>query len=49
MDKPYDFKNLKFECDLSKANYQLDILQEKLLQFYLRADTKFRKSKMDLC
>jgi len=37
-------KSLKWDIDLSKANYQIDALQNKLLQFYLRADSKFRRA-----
>ena len=37
-------KQLKWDIDLSKTNYQIDALQNKLLQFYLRADSKFRKA-----
>jgi hypothetical protein len=40
----FNLKELHFEFDLSKTDYQLDALQNKLLQFYLRADTKFRKA-----
>jgi hypothetical protein len=40
----FDPKTLKFNFDLSKANYQLDRLQEKFLQFYLRSDSRFRKA-----
>jgi hypothetical protein len=40
----YSLKDLKFEMDLSKANYQLDALQNKILQTYIRQDTKFRKA-----
>jgi hypothetical protein len=42
----FDPKLLKFNYDLSKCNFQLDILQDKLLQFYLRSDKKFRKAFM---
>ena len=41
-----DFKisDLKFEFDLSKSNYEIDVLQNRLLQVYLRADPKFRRA-----
>lgn len=38
----FDFSQLKFNFDLAKTNYQLDELQNRLLQFYLRADRRFR-------
>lgn len=45
MDKPaYTLKDLKFECDLSHADYQLDALQNRLLQTYIRQDTRFRRA-----
>lgn len=37
-------KQLKWDIDLSKADYQIDALQNKLLQFYLRAEPKFRRA-----
>ena len=40
----FDPKTLKFEFDLSKTNYQLDRLQNKFLEFYLRSDMKFRRA-----
>jgi len=40
----FDFSKLKFSFDLSKADYQLDRLQNQLLQFYLRADRRFRRA-----
>jgi hypothetical protein len=45
MENPtYTLKDLNFEFDLSNADYQMDILQNKLLQTYIRADPKFRKA-----
>ncbi len=41
MDKP---QPIKFSLDLSKANYQIDALQNRLLEFYLRADRNFRRA-----
>jgi len=43
-DDEFSLKDLHFSFDLGKANYELDILQNKLLQFYLRADSKFRRA-----
>lgn len=43
-EEEFDFSKLKFSFDLSKANYQLDELQNQLLQFYLHADKKFRRA-----
>lgn len=40
----FDFSKLNFSFDLSKADYQMDILQQKMLEFYLRADPKFRRA-----
>ena len=40
----FDFKKLKFEFDLSQADYQIDTLQNELLQMYLRADSRFRRA-----
>jgi hypothetical protein len=37
-------KQLKWDIDLTKADYQIDALQNKLLQFYLRAEPKFRRA-----
>lgn len=44
MEKEFDFSRLKFSFDISNANYQLDELQNQLLQFYLRADHRFRRA-----
>ncbi len=41
MDKP---QPIKFSLDLSRANYQIDALQNRLLEFYLRADRNFRRA-----
>lgn len=38
----FDIKNLRFSFNISEANYQIDALQNKLLEFYIRADRKFR-------
>lgn len=43
-DKEFNIKDLHFEFDLSKANYEIDVLQNRLLQVYLRADPKFRRA-----
>lgn len=40
----FDFSKLKFGFDLNKASYQLDELQNQLLQFYIRGDSRFRKA-----
>lgn len=40
----YDFKELNFSFDLAKTNYELDVLQNKILQSYLRLDPKFRRA-----
>jgi len=42
----FDPKTLKFSFDLGETDYKLDRLQEKFLQFYLRADPKFRRAFM---
>jgi hypothetical protein len=39
-----EIAEFKFSFDLSKANYQLDSLQNELLQFYIRADKRFRRA-----
>lgn len=44
VDEPFDIRKLKFEFDLSKTNYQLDILQNRFLEFYLRTDERFRRA-----
>lgn len=43
-DKTFKISDLYFEFDLSKANYEIDVLQNRLLQVYLRADPKFRRA-----
>lgn len=43
-NRPYDPQNLKFSFDISKADYKLDRIQEKLLQSYLRVDADFRRA-----
>jgi hypothetical protein len=40
----FDGKKLKFNFDLSDCNFEMDILQDKLLQFYIRTDHSFRKA-----
>jgi len=40
----FDPKTLKFQFNLADTDYQLDRLQNKFLQFYLRADSKFRRA-----
>ena len=42
--KNFDIKKLKFEFDLANADYQIDALQNRLLEFYIRADSKFRRA-----
>jgi hypothetical protein len=37
-------KQLKFLFNLREANYEIDILQNKLLQFYLRNEIRFRRA-----
>jgi hypothetical protein len=44
MQPEFDVSKLKFEFDLNKCEFKLDRLQERLLQFYLRADTRFRRA-----
>lgn len=45
IEKPeFTLKDLKFEFDLSKTNYQLDRLQNKFLEFYLRSDMRFLRA-----
>jgi hypothetical protein len=45
-DKKEEFslKDLHFSFDLSNTNYEIDTLQNRLLQLYLRADPRFRKA-----
>lgn len=40
----FSLKDLKFSFDLSEAKYEIDCLQNKLLQLYLRNDMKFRRA-----
>lgn len=40
----FDPKTLKFSFNLGEADYKLDRLQEKFLQFYLRSDRKFLRA-----
>lgn len=40
----FDVSKLRFSFDLNDCDYQIDALQNKLLQFYLRADRKFRQA-----
>jgi len=44
MAEEFSLKDLHFSFDLSKANYEIDCLQNRLLQLYLRADPRFRKA-----
>jgi hypothetical protein len=44
MNEDFNSKNLKFEFDLSQCKFELDVLQNKILQTYLRADNKFRRA-----
>ncbi len=41
MEKP---QPIKYSLDLTKANYQIDALQNRLLEFYLRSDRNFRRA-----
>ena len=43
-DKNFDFKSLNYSLNLAEANYQIDALQNRLLEFYIRADSKFRRA-----
>lgn len=43
-EKNFDFSQLKFSFNLADADYQLDVLQNQMLQFYLVADRKFRRA-----
>jgi len=43
-DEFFDIKKLRFEFDLSKTNYELDVLQNRFLEFYLRSDSRFRRA-----
>lgn len=40
----YKLKDLNFELDLSKTNYQVDAIQHGIIQTYIRGDTKFRRA-----
>lgn len=40
----FNAKELQFSFNLKEANYQLDRLQNKFLEFYIRADPKFRRA-----
>jgi hypothetical protein len=42
--KNFDFRSLKFSFNLANAKYEIDALQNRLLEFYLRADSKFRRA-----
>ena len=42
--KSYDVKKLKFSFDLSETNFQIDALQNRILEFYIRADPRFRRA-----
>lgn len=44
LSEDYDGSDLKFKFDISKATYEMDILQQKLLEFYLRVDINFRRA-----
>jgi len=37
-------EDINFEYDLKSAYFELDVLQEELLKFYVRADKKFRRA-----
>jgi hypothetical protein len=38
------FKKMKFSFDLSSCKFEIDALQNKLLEFYIRADSRFRRA-----
>lgn len=38
------FSRFNYDFDLSKAKFELDPLQNKMLQFYIRADPRFRRA-----
>ena len=40
----FNTKDLHFEFDLAKTDYQIDALQNELLMTYLRADPRFRRA-----
>jgi hypothetical protein len=44
VEEPFFLKDLKFSFNLSDADYQIDVLQNELLQTYLRADPRFRRA-----
>jgi len=43
-DENYDLSKLRFDFDLSKCDFLMDRLQEKLLERYLRYDINFRRA-----
>jgi hypothetical protein len=42
--KIYTLEELKFNLNLDKTNYEIDALQNRLLEFYIRADSRFRRA-----
>ena len=44
MENNFNISQLKFSFDLSKAKYELDVLQNRILEFYIRADPRFRRA-----
>jgi hypothetical protein len=42
--EPLKLSDLDFTIDLSQADYQLDALQNEMLQFYLKNDMRFRRA-----
>jgi len=38
------FKKMRFSMDLSNCKFEIDALQNKLLEFYIRADSRFRRA-----
>lgn len=44
MAEEFSLKDLHFSFDLSQTNYEIDTLQNRLLQLYLRADPRFRRA-----
>lgn len=43
-EKQFDFSSLRFNFNLSDTTYQLDALQNQLLQFYLTSDRRFLRA-----
>ena len=43
-EKNFDFSSMKFNFRMSDTNYQLDALQNQMLQLYLISDKRFRRA-----